>query len=140
MLFRSVSQSRYTKGSIKVKDCLLAIDDDNCATISTLTIFDKIRLRNQKLGITRIIFRWGSKMHTALAGNEFKHSPFKNVEGSCGSSFIICDLLKKEEATIAGLKYPNDWRILKPNETYYKRYDEKGTIWEEEDELDEDDE
>lgn len=75
-------------------------------------------------------------MHTALAGNEFKHSPFKPVEGSCGSSFIICDLLKKEEATLAALKYPNQWRILKPNEAYYQKYDQKGTIWEEDDELD----
>ncbi len=133
---KETPDNSHTKGSIKVKDCLLAIDDDNSATISTLTVFDKIRLRNQKLGITRIIFRWGSKMHTALSGNEFKHSPFKNVEGGCGSSFVICDLLKKEETTIAALKYPNDWRILKPNEAYYKRYDEKGTIWEEEDDLD----
>ncbi len=79
-------------------------------------------------------------MHTALAGNEFKHSPFKNVEGGCGSSFIICDLLKKEEATFAALKYPNGFRILKPNEGYYQAYDRKGTIWEEDGELDDFDE
>jgi len=127
-----------TKGSIKVKDCLLTFDQDNCATISPLSLIDKIRLRNQKLGITRIIFGWGSKMHTALTANEFKHSPFKNVEGSCGTSWIICDLLKKEEATIAGLKYQG-WRILKPNEAYYQAYDKKGTIWED-DSLDFDDE
>lgn len=70
-------------------------------------------------------------MHKALSNNEFKHSPFKNVEGGCGSSFIICDLLKKEEVTIAGLRFPYDWRVLKPNEGYYKAYDQKGTIWEE---------
>ena len=77
-------------------------------------------------------------MHRALSANEFKHSPFKNVEGSCGTSYIICDLLKKEEATLAGLKY-SDWRILKPNESYYQKYDQKGTIWEEDD-LDDDEE
>jgi hypothetical protein len=121
----------HTKGSIKFKECLLTFDDDNCATISKLSLVDKVRLRNQKLGITRIIFSWGSKMHKALAENEFKHSSFKNVEGGCGTSFIICDLLKKEEATLAGLKY-SDWRILKPNEAYYQAYDKKGTIWEEE--------
>ncbi len=133
---KETPDNTHTKGSIKVKDCLLTIDEENSATISKLTLVDKVRLRNQKLGITRIIFSWGSKMHTALAGNEFKHSPFKNVEGGCGSSFIICDLLKKEEATFAALKYPNGFRILKPNEGYYQAYDRKGTIWEEDGELD----
>jgi hypothetical protein len=136
---KETPDNSHTKGSIKFKECLLTIDPENNATISTLSVIDKIRLRNQKLGITRIIFGWGSKMHTALAGNEFKHSPFKNVEGSCGSSYIICDLLKKEEATFAALKYPNGFRILKPNEGYYQAYDKKGTIWEE-DEVDIDDE
>jgi hypothetical protein len=133
---KETPDNTHTKGSIKIKDVLITFDDKNCATISKLTLIDKIRLRNQKLGITRIIFSWGSKMHTALAGNEFKHSPFKNVEGGCGTSFIICDLLKKEEATLAGLKY-SDWRILKSNEGYYQAYDQKGTIWEE-DVLDDD--
>jgi len=137
---KETPNNERTKGSIKFKECLLQIDPDNNATISTLSVIDKIRLRNQKLGITRIIFSWGSKIHTALAGNEFKHSPFKNVEGSCGTSFIICDLLKKEEATIAALKYPG-WRILKPNEAYYQAYDQKGTIWEtDDDEVDNDEE
>lgn len=131
---KETPDNSHTKGSIKVKDCLLTINENNEATISQLSLIDKIRLKNQKLGITRIIFNWGGAMHTALAGNEFKHSPFKNVEGACGSSFIICDLLKKEEATLAGLKYQG-WRILKPNEAYYQAYDQKGTIWEDE-ELD----
>jgi hypothetical protein len=133
---KETPDNTHTKGSIKFKECLLTFDADNCVTISKLTLVDKVRLRNQKLGISRIIFSWGSKMHKALTANEFKHSPFKNVEGSCGTSYIICDLLKKEEATIAGLKY-SDWRILKPNEAYYQAYDKKGTIWEQDD-LDDD--
>ncbi len=69
----------HTKGSIKVKNVLVTIDDDNCSTITPLTEVDKIRLRNQKLGITRIIFRYGSNMHNGLKANEYKHSPFKNT-------------------------------------------------------------
>lgn len=133
---KETPDNERTKGSIKFKECLLQIDPENNATISTLNLYDKIRLRNQKLGITRIMFGWGSKMHLALKDNEFKHSPFKNVEGSCGTSYIICDLLKKEEATLAALKYQG-WRIIKPNEAYYTAYDNKGTIWENE-ELDDD--
>ena len=135
---KETSDNPHTKGSIKVKDCLLTINELNEATLTKLTFVDKIRLKNQKLGITRIIVSWGSPMHHALSKNEFKHSPFKNVEGGCGSSFIICDLLKKEEATLAGLKYPTSWRVLKPNEAYYQAYDGKGIIWEE-DEFDDED-
>ena len=118
-----------TKGSIKFKEVLLEIDADNCARLSKLTVFDKIRLRNQKLGITRILFGWGSDMHKALTNNEFKHSPFKNVNGACGTSYVICDLLKKEESTFAALKYK--FRVLMPNEAYYQFYDSKEKSMEE---------
>ena len=120
---KETPDNSHTKGSIKVKEVLLQIDEENCAYLSKLTVIDKIRLRNQKLGITRIMFNWGGPIHKALGQNEFKHSTFKNVEGGCGTSFVICDLLKKEEATFAALKYPNSFRILAPNESYYKFYD-----------------
>lgn len=118
---KETSDNPHTKGSIKVKNALMQIDEDNNATLTKLTVFDKIRLRNQKLGITRIIFQWGSPMHHALKANEFKHSTFKNITGGCGTSFVVCDLLKKEEATFAALKY--DFRILAANEAYYHAYD-----------------
>ena len=112
-----------TKGSIKFKEVLLQIDEENCARLSKLTIFDKIRLRNQKLGITRIMFRPGTEIHQALIHNDFKHSPFKNISGACASTFVICDLLDPSEATFVGLKYLGQFRILQPNETYYQQYD-----------------
>ncbi len=126
----------HTKGSIKVKNVLLTIDDNNCAHITNLTLIDKVRLRNQRLGITRIIFAYGNKMHNALMANEYKHSPFKNVSGGCGTAWVVCDLLKKTEYTLASLKYSNDFRVLKPNEAYYKAYDDPNQKWIEEDELD----
>ena len=113
----------HTKGSIKVKDCLLRVDSENSATITTLTFIDKIRLRNQKLGITRIMFRPNSNIHKALQKNEYKHSPFKNILGRCATGFVICDILDKREMTMAGLKYTKDIRIVKPNESYYQEYD-----------------
>ena len=127
----------HTKGSIKFKECLLTINQANEAEIAALTLFDKIRLRNQKLGITRIIFNYGGEFHKALKDNEYKHSPFKNVSGGCGTSFVVCDLLRKEEATFAALKYPNSFRIMKPNESYYQAYDGNTSYIEEEDEFDE---
>lgn len=125
---KETPDNSHTKGSLKFKEALLVIDDNNCATLTELTIYDKFRLRNQKLGITRIICKWGSPMHQALGRNEFKHSPFKNVAGACTSTFVICDLLSKEEATFAALKYQGSFRILAANETYYRAYDDvKGT-------------
>ena len=136
---KETPDNSHTKGSIKVKNVLVTIDDDNCSKITALTLIDKIRLRNQKLGITRIIFAYGNKMHKALKDNEYKHSPFKNISGGCGTSFVMCDLLKKTEYTIASLKYTNDFRVLKPNEAYYRAYDDPNQKWIDADEyLDED--
>lgn len=114
----------HTKGSIKVKEVLLTIDDNNEAKITNLTILDKIRLRNQKLGITRIMFRPHSDIHKALQKNEFKHSPFKNILGACATGFVICDLLDKAEHTFATLKYGEEFRVVMPNESYYQMYDD----------------
>jgi len=44
-----------TKGTIVLKNCLVKIDDDNCATITELSEHDKIRIRNREKGITRIL-------------------------------------------------------------------------------------
>ena len=125
---KETPDNNHTKGSIKVKEVLLQIDEDNCAILSKLSFVDKIRLRNQKLGITRIMFRPHSDIHNALKNNEFKHSPFKNIRGACASSYVICDMLNKAEVTFALLKYTG-FRILQPNEAYYQEYDNsKGDI------------
>lgn len=128
---KETPENSHTKGSIKVKDALLHIDNENNAVLKKLSVYDKIRLRNQKLGITRIIFGWGSDMHEALKTNEFAHSPFKNVEGACGSSLVVCDLLDKQEATFAALKYK--FRVLAQNESYYQAYDSNKSYIEESD-------
>ena len=136
---KETPDNNHTKGSIKFKEVLLQIDEHNSARLSKLNMFDKIRLRNQKLGITRIMFRPGTEIHKALQNNEVKHSPFKNVEGACSTSFVICDILKKEDMTFFGLKYANQFRILMPNESYYQAYDGKEKDIHEAFEYDDDD-
>ena len=69
---------------------------------------------------------WGGRMWDALKAGEFEHSKIKEVTGACSSSWAICDLLDEHELTLALLKYPNSFRILAPNETYYQAYDERG--------------
>lgn len=117
-----------TKGSIKIKECLLAIDDENCAHIQKLTIFDKVRLRNQKLGITRIMFG-GRGFEETLKQENVRFSPFKRVHGACGTAYTVCDLLEKEQVTWMTLKYAGRFRILQPNEPQYQAYDDK-KLWE----------
>lgn len=121
---KETPDNSHTKGSLKFREVLLQIDENNCASLRELNIYDKLRLRNQKLGITRIMFRPHCDLHLALVKNEYKHSPFKNISGACASSFVICDLLNKAEATFIGLKFQGQFRILAPNESYYQQYDE----------------
>ena len=138
----------HTKGSIKVKDVLLQIDDDNCAILSKLTFVDKIRLRNQKLGIVRIIVKEGQdnwKFREALKTNKIKHGPIKGVGGACSSTFYITDIMEKSQFTMLALAMSNcaSFRVLKPNESYYKYYDDpkyKDSAFIDEDEMDRDEE
>jgi hypothetical protein len=87
---------------------------------------------------TRILTGNRGTFHRALLAGEFKHSQIKEVYGGCGSSFIICDLLDDAEASFAVLKYQQNFRILAPNEGYYKDYDSLGAIEERYDEDDDD--
>lgn len=124
---KETPDNSHTKGSIKIKDCLLVIDDDNCAKITTLYKVDAARLRNQELGIVRIITRWSERLREALKLQDVRHGPIKAMGGGCGSTFYVTDLLDKEEATafllfVSGSS--SDVRVLKPNETYYKAYDD----------------
>lgn len=118
-----------TKGSIKVKNCLLQIDSDNCATLSELTLTDKVRLHNQKLGITRIIVKEGAderKFRSSLTTLNIKHGPIKSIGGACTSTFYITDILDKSQFSMLALAmsgYPS-FRILMPNEAYYRYYDD----------------
>ena len=126
---KETPDNSHTKGSIKVKDALLQIDDSNNATLSKLTFVDKIRLRNQRLGITRIIVKEGQdhwKFKEALKQLEIKHGPIKGIGGACTSTFYITDILDKKQFSLLGLTMSgcSSFRILMPNEGYYKYYDD----------------
>ena len=144
---KETPDNSHTKGSIKVKDCLLTIDEENSATISQLTLIDKIRLRNQKLGITRIIVKEGKdywRFQESIKNLKIKHSPFKGIGGACSSTFYVCDILEKKQFTLLSLSMSDvpSFRQLMPNEGYYKYYDDpkyQGTDFIDEDEIYEDD-
>jgi hypothetical protein len=70
------------------------------------------------------MFQPGTAIAKALQQNEYKHSPFKYINGRCTTAYVVCDLLNKGDVLLAGLKYTKDFRILQPNETYYQQYDD----------------
>ena len=118
----------HTKGSIKVKDVLLTIDEENSAKLSKLTLIDKIRLRNQKLGITRVIVKEGQdnwRFRELLKTQKVKHGPIKSIGGACTSTFYITDIYEQSQFTMLALSMANtSFRVLKPNEGYYRYYDD----------------
>lgn len=137
---KETPNNEHTKGSLKFKDCKLSIDENNCATLSKIGFLDK-KLPHPKLVVARIMCSYGGDFHEALEKNEFKHSKIKPVSGGCGTSFIVCDILDKNEYLMAALKYGNKFRALKPNESYYQLYEASQDWIDEEydDELDFDD-
>ena len=137
---KETPDNSHTKGSIKIKDCLLTIDQDNCAVVSKLSIIDKFRIRNQKLGYTRIVVKEGQdfwKLKEKIQQQNIKHGPFKGIGGACSSTFYITDIFNKAQFTMLALSMANtSFRVLKPNEGYYQWYDDpknanKDHIWEE---------
>ncbi len=124
---KETPDNSHTKGSIKVRDCLVTIDEENCATIAKLNIFDKIRLRNAERGITRVIIKqlWIKQLKEKIQDLDIKHGPFKSIGGACTSTFYITDIYDREAVLMLQLALSHsDLRVLKPNEGYYKYYDD----------------
>ena len=120
---KETPDNSHTKGSIKIKDCLLLIDDTNTAIISQLTEHDKIRLKNREKGITRIITAYGQLLKSNLQQTNIKHGPIKTAGGGCGTLWYITDILKSTHVSMLQIQMGNKFRILKENEAYYKYYD-----------------
>ena len=123
-----------TKGSLKFKDCKLSIDRDNNATLSKLGLLDR-KLPHPFIA-NRIICSNGGAFHRALVAGDYQHTEIKYVLGGCGSSFVICDLLDKNEALMAALKFSGQFRMLNPNERYYFDYETADKIYEDDDDFD----
>jgi hypothetical protein len=112
-----------TKGSLKFKECLLVINDDNEASINVLTDHDKIRLKNRAKGITRIITLRYHELTKCLKDNGIKHGPVKSFGGACTRTWYVVDILDKSHLTMLSLVV-QDYRVLAENEFYYKAYDD----------------
>ncbi len=146
---KETPDNSHTKGSIKVKNCLLTISEDNVANLRELTIDDRFRLHNQQKGITRVIVKEGADafaMRKYLRELEIRHGPIKGIGGACSSTFYITDILEPSHFTALGLAMAGTtFRELMPNEHYYRIYDTgkdapADQLWEEDYEEDDDEE
>lgn len=125
---KETPDNTHTKGSIKIKDCIVTIDDENCATIRVMTPADRLRLA--EANTVRIITEYGAKLKNAL--QHMKHGPIKLAGGGCGTTWYITDIPSKKHLTILQLQLPQV-RQLMPNEDYYKQYDRTASEWLDED-------
>lgn len=122
---KETPDNKSTKGSIKVKDTLLTIDDENCASMRPLTSVDLARLRAKERGYTRILITWRDKVVEFMQGHGIRFTPFKTSLGGCGSRYYICDIMDPNDVTMMKLGLEqHHFRVLQENETYYKMYDD----------------
>ena len=119
---KETPDNSHTKGSIKLKNCLITIGDDNVAVITTLTPEDKVRLIKREA--VRIITRYGSKLREALISKNIKHGEIQTFGGGCSTTWFVCDIFDPRQYTILALMIP-EIRQLVANEQYYKWYDQR---------------
>jgi len=124
---KETPENDSTKGSIKFKKCLLVINDDNAATLSPLTKTDLQRLKALKESFYMRIIANDDQIPAIrkyMDEQSIDYSPIKKISGGCGRLFYICDVKTKDGATLLALAFTNLYRVLQPNEEYYKWYDE----------------
>jgi hypothetical protein len=129
---KETPNNSHTKGSIKVKDCVVVIDDSNDAEIRPATAEDRIRDAAQKT--VRVITAYGSKLKSAIAS--MNHGAVKMAGGGCGTTWYITDIPSMKHFLLLQLQL-SDVRVLMPNEDYYKMYDQSAST--DNDWIDEDD-
>ena len=117
-----------TKGSIKFKNCKLVINDENEATLTHLTKEDKERLKKANGPYARILINSNfAAIKRYMDEQNVNYSTVRKISGGCGTLFFVCDIYRKEDAALLALVFYNNYRVLQPNELYYKWYDEMDT-------------
>ena len=132
---KETPDNSHTKGSIKIKRCLLTIDEENCATVTELTKEDEQRLSGNAK-VYRVITKHGAKLKEFLENRV--HGTVKTFGGGCGTAWYVADIYSDKVLLLLQLAI-DDIRVLMPNEDYYRLYDryadddyidEDGVDWE----------
>lgn len=119
---KETPKNSHTKGSIKIKKCLLTIDNENTAHLTKLTPEDEQRLANPKT-VIRVITKYGAKLRDAVQSIE--HGPVKCFGGGCSTAWFVAELYSEEDLLLLKLMDVPNLRKLMPNEVYFEAYDEE---------------
>ena len=147
---KETPDNEHTKGSIKFKNCLCTIDEDNCAILSVLTDEDKARLSDVKKKPSIIWYEgYSPDIESILTAKEIKHQGVLHTSGGCTTDKQMAGIINEQDVTLLLLTIPN-LRVLNENEFYYRNYNNwlennKDSTYEDEDlhwddDEDEDDE
>lgn len=120
---KETPDNSHTKGSIKIKQCHLVIDDENTAHLKKLTPEIEHRLANPDTSV-RVITSYYDELEEALDGIE--HNGIMTTYGVCGESFHVVEIQNEEEYVLFKLQHLatyTDLRELKPNEEDFKAYE-----------------
>jgi hypothetical protein len=119
---KETPDNEHTKGSIKFKNCLCTIDEDNCATLSVLTEEDKIRLGAVPRKPSVIWFEgYTPSIEKILDDKEIKHQGVLTVSGECTTAKQMAGVYNESDLSMLVLMIPG-LRVLNENESYYKHY------------------
>ena len=116
----------HTKGSIKIHDCVLAIDQDNCATIRQPSASDRIRLAKSGDWPIRLLLSLNTAQVFAERAHQLgiEHGELKRMTGGCGTVWHVTEIWQEEDLTALVLSFPAyGLRRLAENEIYYTQYD-----------------
>lgn len=118
---KETPKNSHTKGSIKIKKCLLTIDEDNCATLSHLSKEDEERLSGNKK-VIRVITEKYKQLEEQLNNAESdKWLPIQQYGGVCSTPKYVAEINCEKLLTLLQLVI-GDLRVLMPNEYYYFTY------------------
>lgn len=115
----------HTKGAIKIKNVLITVNEDNEAEVNPLKKGDLSRIKANKKGYARILVSTQKgELKEYLENNKIAHGPIQKISGSCGTSFDLIDIKKKEDLVLLALTFQGSYRVLEPHEVYYRAYDQ----------------
>jgi len=120
---KETPNSTHTKGSIKVKNAMLFINDFNEAILKPATQADRQRIQVEQAVRVVWIGSNHSVMQEFLQKNEIETSEWKNIRGGCGGSYWITDVLSNSDVVQMELALWGKFRRLQPNEPLYRSYE-----------------
>lgn len=123
---KETPDNNHTKGSIKIRDCVLTIDSENCASIDRPTPEQRRRLSGKRNPV-RIMYSgiYKNTLDTITQRHDIKLARTVEMTGDCGTYFLIAEMTNPEDLVILTLAMPpQSIRVLTENEHYYRLLDQ----------------